>query len=111
MVKGKHKPPSRIRYERAHPVVSVRVSKELCQELKDLSKVTGKTFADFLKEGAGITKKQIDKVTIRPQCLLCCEHHSELDCFVVCKACYKIWGDTILDDLLDMMDAYFELDK
>jgi hypothetical protein len=45
-----HKPPSRIRYERSHPTISVRVSRELHDEIKNLMKITGKSMGDVLRE-------------------------------------------------------------
>jgi len=110
MVKAKHMPPSRLRYERSHPVVAIRVNRELYNELKELSKKTGKSFADFLKEGAGITKSQIKKTEIRPDCLFCQEPHSELDSCVICRDCYQDYrGEGITGDVQSFMDAWFGL--
>ena len=50
MVRTKHKPPSRIRYEQTHPVVSVRVNRGLYQDLKEIKEREGKSFAGILKE-------------------------------------------------------------
>jgi predicted DNA-binding protein len=43
------KPPSRIRYEKAHPVVSARLDTETYQKLKEILQNEGKSFASFLK--------------------------------------------------------------
>ena len=110
MVKAKRIPPSRQRYEKTHPVVGVRVNREVYDELKELSKKTGKSFADFLKEGAGITKEHIRKTEIRPDCVLCQEPHSELDSFVICRDCYCDYrGEDITGYLLVCMDVWFGL--
>ena len=45
-----HKPPSRIRYEQSHPTVSVRVRRELYDQLKDLREHSGKSVGDILRE-------------------------------------------------------------
>ena len=45
--------PSRVRYEQSHPVISVRVDRELCDRLKDLEPVSGKSVADVLREALG----------------------------------------------------------
>jgi len=55
VVKGRHKPPARIRYEESHPTVSCRLDKDtydlLQQRLDDLG---GVSFADFVKESLGL---------------------------------------------------------
>ena len=57
MAKAKHKPPSRIRYEQTHPVISIRVNKELYEKLKEIKEMGNKSFADILKEALGIQKR------------------------------------------------------
>ena len=57
MLKARHKPPSRIRYEQTHPTVSTRVDKELYDKLKEIKDTEGKSFADILKEALGIQKR------------------------------------------------------
>jgi len=59
--KPPHKPPSRIRYEQAHPTVTVRVSKELHDKLKEYTETEGKSYADILKVALGVQKKSTDK--------------------------------------------------
>ena len=48
---GKHKPPSRIRYEKAHPTVSVRVDEKTYRQLKDLRQRSGISMAEILLVG------------------------------------------------------------
>jgi hypothetical protein len=45
----KHKPPSRIRYERDHPTVSVRMSKKIKSTLDEIRAKTGHSYAEILK--------------------------------------------------------------
>jgi len=54
MVKGKHKPPSRIRYEKSHPTVSCRLSADVYKRLEKIKSKEKKSFADILKVGMGI---------------------------------------------------------
>ncbi len=49
-----HKPPSRIRYDQQHPVVSFRVPKELYDRLEAVKKTEGKSTTDVLKIGVGL---------------------------------------------------------
>ena len=48
--KGKRKPPSRVRYEAAHPTVSVRVSRALRNKLEEIKALTGKSNAEIVRE-------------------------------------------------------------
>lgn len=50
MTKKRHQPPSRIRYNRTHPTVSIRVSADLYDKLKDLREKSGKSLGDILRE-------------------------------------------------------------
>ena len=50
MAKGKGKPPSRIRYERNHPVIAIRVDKETAKRLRDLAMESNKSLATLIKE-------------------------------------------------------------
>lgn len=59
MVKQRHVPPSRIRYEANHPPVTARVSKELYDELKSLKGSGGLSVADVLKIGLEKTKPKV----------------------------------------------------
>jgi len=48
-----HKPPSKIRYDQAHPTVSIRVTQPLYKELTELRKLSGKSLGDILREALG----------------------------------------------------------
>jgi len=50
MKKKTKKPPSRIRYEQSHPVVSARLDIDTSQKLKEILETDAKSFAQFLKE-------------------------------------------------------------
>jgi predicted DNA-binding protein len=50
MPKNKKKPPSRIRFEAANPVVSARVPKEVKDRLSDILDKSGKSFSKWLIE-------------------------------------------------------------
>lgn len=50
MKKKAHKPPSKIRYDQSHPTVSVRVTRELYDQLKELRERGDKSLGDILKQ-------------------------------------------------------------
>lgn len=52
----KHYPPSRAKYDQSHPTISIRVKRELYDELMELRESTGKTLGDILREAAGKQK-------------------------------------------------------
>ncbi len=58
MSKTKHKPPSRIRYEKNNPIVSFRIEKRLYKELKALLKNQGMSIGDFFR--VALKKQQVD---------------------------------------------------
>lgn len=53
MKKKKHLPPSKIKYNQTHPTVSIRVSQDLYDQLKDLRGKSGKSLGDILRESLG----------------------------------------------------------
>lgn len=59
MHRSSKKPPSRIRYEREHPVISFRVDKELFARLQVLRYQSGRSYADFIKVGAGLMEPDV----------------------------------------------------
>ena len=50
------KPPSRIRYERSHPVVSARLSMEDYKKLMELKRQRGVSLAQLIREIIGTAK-------------------------------------------------------
>ena len=63
MAKATHKPPARIRYEQSHPTVSCRLSKDICDLLKQrLEDLGGASFADFVKDSLGLLQLKMPDV-------------------------------------------------
>jgi len=60
--KNKRCPPSRLRYEQAHPVVSFRVKLEDHDRLNDLLEKSGKSIGDFFREALGVQEKDADEI-------------------------------------------------
>jgi len=58
----KKKPPSRERYDKKCPVVSIRVPEKVYRRLQETTKKTGMSYADVLKVGLGLAE-----VKVRPQ--------------------------------------------
>lgn len=58
---GKRKPPSRIRYEETHPVVSARLGMDDYKRLKEILETEGKSFAQFLREVVNMAKVKYSK--------------------------------------------------
>ena len=50
MATKRHVPPSRSRYEKQNPTVSIRVSREMYDRLKTLKEQTDKSLGDILRE-------------------------------------------------------------
>ncbi|PVV83301.1 hypothetical protein [Dehalogenimonas alkenigignens] len=61
MRKENHRPPSRIKYEKAHPTISARVSQELYEEIKAFLATTNQSLADLLLIALGKHKPDVDK--------------------------------------------------
>jgi len=53
MRKKTAKPASRAKYERQNPTISIRVSRQFYEELKDFQALTGKSIGDILREALG----------------------------------------------------------
>ena len=60
--KRRHLPPSRQRYEASHPTVSVRIPRELREELEELKQTAGLSMADILKAGLDKLKPDIEEI-------------------------------------------------
>lgn len=50
----KHVPPSRLKYERSHPTISCRVTREELQKLREIQKKIGLSLAQVLRQGLGL---------------------------------------------------------
>ena len=57
--KRKKKPPSRIKYEQANPVVSTRVTKAIRSRLRELEQSEGVSMADVIKAGLGLIEIKV----------------------------------------------------
>ncbi len=54
---NKSKLPSRVRYEQAHPTISVRVGRDLYDRLDEIRTREGKSFGDILREAVGVQER------------------------------------------------------
>ena len=45
-----HVPPSKIKYDQSHPTISIRVTRELYDELNEMRDISGKSLGDILRE-------------------------------------------------------------
>lgn len=62
MVKGSHKPPSRIRYEQSHPTLSCRLDKQTHDFLQKRLEDSDLSFAQFVKCQLGILEFEMPDV-------------------------------------------------
>ena len=53
-MKKKHQPPAKIKYDKSHPTISVRVDLELKNQLEEIKEMSGKTVGDILREALGV---------------------------------------------------------
>jgi len=58
----RHKPPSRIRYEQGHPIVSFRVERITYNRLFSLIREKNLSIADFFKIALGEQDESLDKI-------------------------------------------------
>ncbi len=61
MAKKIHQPPAKIKYDKTHPIISIRVDQDLKKMLDDIKKVSGKSVGDILREAVGVQKKSTKK--------------------------------------------------
>ena len=54
MVRKKHQPPAKKRYDDNHPIISVRVDLSLKQQLDEIKNMSGKSVGDILREALGL---------------------------------------------------------
>ncbi len=57
MVKKKQPPPSKIKYDKSHPPISIRVSEDLKKQLDEIREMSGKSIGDILREAVGVQSK------------------------------------------------------
>lgn len=51
MTKKRNPPPSRVRYERSHPTVTIRVDSELYEQLQEMRSTGGFSYAEVFRAG------------------------------------------------------------
>ena len=61
MTRKRHVPPSRERYEKSHPTVTVRVTAELYEELQELRTTAGFSFGQVLRSGLDKAQLAVEK--------------------------------------------------
>ncbi|MFC1869938.1 ribbon-helix-helix protein, CopG family [Chloroflexota bacterium] len=61
MPKKKHQPPAKIKYDKTHPVVSIRVDQDLKNKLAEIKQISGKSTGDILREAVGVQGKSTKK--------------------------------------------------
>ena len=54
MVKKKYPSPAKIKYDKSHPIISIRVTPDLKKKLEYINKMSDKSMADILKEAVGL---------------------------------------------------------
>ena len=57
MAKKKQPPPSKIKYDKSHPTISIRVSEDLKKQLDEIKAMSGKSIGDILREAVGAQSK------------------------------------------------------
>jgi len=59
MAKKKQPPPSKIKYDKSHPPISIRVSQDLKEQLDEIKEMSGKSVGDILREAVGVQGESI----------------------------------------------------
>jgi len=59
MVKKKLPPPSKIKYDKSHPTISIRVSQDLKEQLDEIREKSGKSIGDILREAVGVQGESV----------------------------------------------------
>ena len=57
MVKNKQPPPAKIKYDKSHPIISIRVSQDFKKQLDEIKEMGGKSVGDILREAVGVQSK------------------------------------------------------
>jgi len=61
MPKKKHQPPAKIKYDKSHPTISIRVDQALKDKLKEIKEISGKSVGDILREAVEIQGRSTKK--------------------------------------------------
>ena len=59
MPKKKHVTPAKIKYDKTHPIVSVRVDLELKKKLEEVTKLSDKSVGDILREALKVQAPKV----------------------------------------------------
>ncbi len=59
MVKKKQPPPSKMKYDKSHPIISIRVSQDLKEQLDEIREKSDKSIGDILREAVGVQSPSI----------------------------------------------------
>ena len=62
MAKKKQPPPSKIKYDKSHPIISIRVSQDLKKQLDEIKEMSDKSVGDILREAVGVQGASIKNV-------------------------------------------------
>ena len=54
MAKKKQPPPAKIKYDKSHPTISIRVSQDLKTQLDGIKEMSDKSVGDILREAVGV---------------------------------------------------------
>lgn len=57
MAKKKQQPPAKIKYDKTHPIISIRVSQDLKKQLDEIKELSGRSIGDILREAVGVQSK------------------------------------------------------
>jgi len=90
MVKKKQPPPAKIKYDKSHPIISIRVSQDLKKQLDEIKEMSGKSIGDILREAVGAQSKSIKNVWNR-------SHSLAKSIYGVRYKCSVCGGDMIID--------------
>ena len=89
MRKKVHKPPSKIKYDNAHPTISIRVTRELYDQLNGIKEQSGKSLGDILREAMNQQAPSIKDAYQRG-------YKEAKDKFAVVFKCSVCGGNTVL---------------
>jgi len=59
MAKKKQPPPAKIKYDKSHPTISIRVSQDLKKQLDEIREMSDKSVGDILREAVGVQSVSI----------------------------------------------------
>jgi len=90
MVKKKQPPPAKIKYDKSHPIISIRVSQDLKKQLDEIKGMSGKSIGDILREAVGVQSKSIKNAWNR-------SHSLAKSIYGVRYKCSVCGGDMIID--------------